>query len=522
MELIIEEGEKQFKKEKAKLTKQPPPPPTKRINDDDDDDDDEKEGEEKLHMKIVTCADLLESTITSTERRAARKKVNQARIWKPSGEYTLVRSGYTLTENPDNCVSALQERTLFLFRHNDPETVKFGEDPRTPLWKGVLKIHADLGYKEGEYYDPKQTHFKKIYSQRPKKQKPIDNLVARRDGGESLPYWVDDYYHMKQNEQQHKQSSKKRKLERETEEVATVMKQEQEKTRIAASGGAGNAQLLVQAATAASILPPDTSTGDASKGPGGRLKRRRRVAKREMQPPIMETNDKFIFPLCGWMEKKANSKGAPNFPVNHSSMLKSSPATALKNGIVDIVSKMGKVGPTGEILVAVAAAKPAVSDAPADTKKRKSNPKLEAEKKIEVEKEDKEEEDEEEEDEDVLNDDDDDDEEENDVFEPPKKDAKKAKRSVTFGGTETKIIEKKGEPPINVVAAVDTNHVMGNTMLKLKMAKSRYVNGQCDAYSRGDFTRVQPAYNAYLSGKYPVDPDAVLSDFVLYLEKELK
>jgi len=520
MELIIEEGEKQFKKEKAKLTKQPPPPPPKnRVNDDIDDDDDK--GEEKLHMKIVTCADLLESTITSTERRAARKKVNQARIWKPSGEYTLVRSGYTLTENPDNCVSALQERTLFLFRHNDPETVKFGEDPRTPLWKGVLKIHADLGYKEGEYYDPKQTHFKKIYSQRPKKQKPIDNLVARRDGGESLPYWVDDYYHMKQNEQQHKQSSKKRKLERETEEVATVMKQEQEKSRIAvaASGGGGNAQLLVQAATAASILPPDTSTGDASKGPGGRLKRRRRVAKREMQPPIMETNDKFIFPLCGWMEKKANSKGAPNFPVNHSSMLKSSPATALKNGIVDLVSKMGKVGPNGEILVAVAAAKPVASDAP--VKKRQSNPKLEAEKKIEVEKEDKEEEEDEEED--VLDDDDDDDddEDENDVFEPPKKDTKKAKRSVTFGGTETKIIEKKGEPPVNVVAA-NNNSTMGNMMLKLKMAKSRYVNGQCDAYSRGDFTHVQPAYNAYLSGKYPVDPDAVLSDFVLYLEKELK
>lgn len=222
--------------------KSPPPPRTKNSDDDDDDDDEKLDAPE---MRVYTVGELLRNTTQSyhdrgwkTERdeeedsfsssgsvpRPRKKKQKNSdnakttsekkrqcrRVWNPEGEYTLVRSGPPLLyEDPDDCIADLTEKSLTIFKHVDPSVV-FGEDPNRPLWKGVFRM-AVGGYGKDEYYEPKRTHFKSIYSADfPKKNRPENNLQVRRDGVTELPYWVDEWYHAKQAELGHKQKSKKK------------------------------------------------------------------------------------------------------------------------------------------------------------------------------------------------------------------------------------------------------------------------------------------------------------------------
>ena len=100
-------------------------------NDDDDDEDEEEEQEEegeekeKLHMKAYTVSELLDKTKKSEKRRERAGKLKPSRIWSPDGEYTVVRTGHTFIMDPDECKKTLQERSLTIFKHTNPD-VKFG------------------------------------------------------------------------------------------------------------------------------------------------------------------------------------------------------------------------------------------------------------------------------------------------------------------------------------------------------------------------------------------------------------
>jgi hypothetical protein len=87
-------------------------------------------------IKNYTAAEMLQKTEASLEARRmpGSGKKKQTRIWRTRNEYVQIRSGPTLPSDPDDCVSSLQERTLTLFKHIDPNVV-FASDPKRPLYK---------------------------------------------------------------------------------------------------------------------------------------------------------------------------------------------------------------------------------------------------------------------------------------------------------------------------------------------------------------------------------------------------
>ena len=214
----------------------------------DDEEEDEDEDEENgLEMRTYTVGELLGHTVQSYKDRGwdndensdgggsssgsrdennqlkkagkrggggEKKKRQCRRVWTPDGEYTLVKTGPPLLmENPDDCIADMSHLSLTIFKHNDPD-VRFGEDPDRPLWKGVFRM-AVGGYGKDEYYDPKHSHLKRIYSvDFPKNKRPANNLQIRRDGVTELPYWVDAWHHAKLAEEGYKQKSKKKTLEK--------------------------------------------------------------------------------------------------------------------------------------------------------------------------------------------------------------------------------------------------------------------------------------------------------------------
>jgi len=415
----------------------------------------EKKKEEPLHMNAYTCSELLQKTKKSEEKRKTRgggggghhNKLKPSRIWSPDGEYEIVRSGPTLLMDPDECKSTLQERTMTLFKHTNPE-VKFGEDNRTPLWKGVFKMHPDLGYEEDQYYNPKQEHLRIMYTnaERVKKNKPVNNLITRRDGGEPLPYWVDDWQHVKNNEQQHKQNSKKRKAQREAAEAAEAVSGPSSE---AIKKAVSFRKPVVQPA------PKRASRKDAS----------------QTMPTVIPTDDRYIFPLSGWMKSKTSTKGAPKLAVDHSSMLKQSPAIVLSKNIRVLAKEIGKSPDTATL--------PAPG---AQSKEEEEEEEVEASPLPQKTK----------------------------ATTQPKKqqrDKKRARPDEDHGD-----VAPASKPNATVTAANDT-------LLKMKLAKSQYNSAQYEAYTNGDTGEVHPAYAMYLSGKTPVDPAELLSDFIRYMEE---
>jgi hypothetical protein len=74
-------------------------------------------------------------------------------------------------------------------------------------------MHPSLGYREGQqFYNPKKEHLMIIYAKtRPLKDKPADGMIHSRIGGPSLPYWVDDYQHMKDKDVKHRLNDRNKK-----------------------------------------------------------------------------------------------------------------------------------------------------------------------------------------------------------------------------------------------------------------------------------------------------------------------
>jgi hypothetical protein len=184
--------------------------------------------------------------------------------------------------------------------------------------QGVFKMSAELGYGEGEYYDPTQNHLKKIYAERAKKDQPPNNLIEQRAGGEPFPYWVDDWQHVKNNDQKHKQNSKNRKL------AATL----------AATAGTVQDDAPAAAATQKKRNRPTASAAAAA------------VTKEDPSAPtVTPTDGRFIFPIGGWMKTAATAKGALQAVVAHSTMLRASPAGSLGKTIRSCFSQMAEIGP---------------------------------------------------------------------------------------------------------------------------------------------------------------------------------
>jgi len=156
--------------------------------------------------------------------RAAKRKPKSARVWRPNGQYELVRGGIPLLDDPDAVGKDLCEANFFYFRHvalDDGRHVEFASDPQRPLWKGVFKVPPDCGCGPDEYWNPTQTNYKIIYGPRindegqkepgrDKANQPEDNMVMLRDGT-MLPYWVDEWQRHKDNDQEHKLVSRQKK-----------------------------------------------------------------------------------------------------------------------------------------------------------------------------------------------------------------------------------------------------------------------------------------------------------------------
>lgn len=269
--------------------------------------------DEESQIKVYRPSELLERSREKTlNEMAAKSKRKPMRIWSDP-EYTLIRKGAPLLEDPDDCLDVLQERTLVLFVHNDPDVV-FAADPKRPKWKGtplgdffvfvltflpigVFKMPPGSGYGEGQYYNPKQDHLAQIYKIRQKKDKPENNIVESRDGSQ-FPYWVDDWQHVKDNDKKHKDTNKKRKAE------------QQQKTTTPSSMINKSGKPLKE------VQPLDT---------------------------VVPVDYKHIFPLEGWMQSHATSKGANEKTVMRATMLKQNPAKELCKDISIFIQQLGQV-----------------------------------------------------------------------------------------------------------------------------------------------------------------------------------
>jgi hypothetical protein len=233
--------------------------------------------------------------------------------------------------DPDDCMSTLQERSMTLFKvcflnlhhclasilyivfvthrrkHTAPD-VEFAKDPKRPLYKGVFAM-AD--YREGEYYNPKLEHLSAIYAaDRPKKNKPANNLIPQRTGeGEPFPYWVDDWQHSKNNDYRHKQNAKLRK----------AMEKEEKNE---GDGGGGEDEEVPAVAKKRGRAPMA-----AEEDPN--------------TPTIVPTDGHFILPIGGWMKTATTAKGASLQAVSHSTLLRASPATAMGKSVKNYFAQMG-------------------------------------------------------------------------------------------------------------------------------------------------------------------------------------
>jgi hypothetical protein len=240
-------------------------------------------------------------------------KKKPTRIWKTRGEYTMIRSGPPFPCDPEECLSTLQERSLTLFKHVDPN-VEFAQDPKRPLYKGVFRMSKELGYADDEFYEPTQKQLGRVYADRFKKDQPTDNLVQQRAGGEPFPYWIDDWQHVKNNDQKHKQNSKNRKM-------ATVPVAD---------------DLAEAAAAAAEDKPAAAPSKKRGRAPAA-------VAQEDASgmPTVAPCDGRLIFPISGWMKTATTTKGAAQATVTHSTMLRASPAASLAKSIKAFFHQMG-------------------------------------------------------------------------------------------------------------------------------------------------------------------------------------
>ncbi len=299
--------------------------------------EDDGDQDDEIQMKVYTVGEALENTKRSIDARkggggGGGGGKSAPRVWEPQGEYELFRSGIPLLSDPDECISGLQERTLTLFKHTDP-SVKFAEEPKRPLWKGVFTMGAGMGYEEGQYYDPKQTHLTQIYATEwPKKNKPADNMRERRDGGKT-PYWIDAWQIMKNNEESHRRKNRRRKA-----------------SDMAHKPSAAAADEDDVADERLPLLPKQQVKGGkgrkAAAAPGGGGEDGDGIV--DEKAPIVPPCEGFIFPVSGWMRDHISKRETAGPTVVANSMLRTSPATALIKKMPLFVAQLAK----GEATVA--------------------------------------------------------------------------------------------------------------------------------------------------------------------------
>lgn len=314
------------------------------LGDDDEDDDDDEEGA-SVPVKVYSAQSLLGKTVASykargmdtggggEKKKAAKQQRKAPRIWTTGGEYELFMRGPMLIVDPDSA-DQLQVRSLTLFRHTDPN-VKFGQDPKRPLWKGVFRMSPELGYGEDQYYDPKQSHLHKVYAtERPKKTRPVDNMIpSRREGGEALPYWVDDWYHVKANEQRHKQNSKRKRLKKLALENGAHSQDDDDEDNDDDDDD--------------NDMMADDNGGAKATMAAAPKKRRGRAPKTKDAPATLDetvipADGVYIMPLDGWLQKQTASRTAEAAIVSLSTILKQGPAATLGKTLKRCISQMGR------------------------------------------------------------------------------------------------------------------------------------------------------------------------------------
>jgi hypothetical protein len=194
------------------------------------------DGAEDVEMRTYHSAKDVISNLQEDEAtrkkllkvRSAKRKPKSARVWKPNGQYKLVRRGRPLIHDPDAMGKDLCEENFYYFEHvalEDGRHVEFAADPNRPLWKGVFKVPVEYGCGADEYWNPTQSNYKVIYgprevvdengdasrvSGRDKAGQPDDNMLVLRDGT-ALPYWVDEWQRYKDNDTEHKMASRQKK-----------------------------------------------------------------------------------------------------------------------------------------------------------------------------------------------------------------------------------------------------------------------------------------------------------------------
>ncbi len=264
-----------------------------------------------------------------------KRKSTVPRVWIPE-EYTLVRNGVVLNEQPDLILDMLSERALFLFKHNNP-TVEFGGDPSVPLWKGVFKLAPRFNYRDNEYFNPTQRHLKLIYQSRPQKDRPAKAIeCSRPDGstymreeptndiiqrtGKVYPYWVDDWYHMKK-------------------------RQKRAKRRHGINNGSADGateRLLAGAKMRSSKMIRESAVAESE---GGVLQEAQRdaavVVVSTVGRTVVPTDGVFIFPLTGRMAENARKRPGAQKAIIPSTILKVSPADALAKQYKRHLSELG-------------------------------------------------------------------------------------------------------------------------------------------------------------------------------------
>lgn len=293
-----------------------------------------------------SVGDVLNSTKKLPAAGTKRKKVRKAtvpRIWCPDGEYSLVRAGITLKEQPDLILDKLAERTLFIFRHNHDD-VEFGANPDVPLWVGVFKMAPRLGYKEDQYYMPTQKHYKVIYQSRPLKQTPVlRKECARLDGstfikeestndiiqrsGKTFPYWVDAWYHMKQ-------------------------RQKRAKRRHTVNNGSadGVTERLLAGAKMRSTSAIRNSLSGQTPNSGQQQQQQHSKSRQDdadnddddgARETVVEVDGVILLPLGGWMADNAKKRKGRAKAIIPSTMLRVSPANDLARDFPSYIQRLG-------------------------------------------------------------------------------------------------------------------------------------------------------------------------------------
>lgn len=123
-------------------------------------------------------------------KKAATGGTPAVRRWMRTSEYELRRKG-TVVPPAAAAAAKVTEADLWLFCHVDHETCVYGENPKRPLWVGVL-------WDGTEYRHPTLQELRAIYA----KARPAAHFQMATP--HALPYWVDNWYRKKERERAYK------------------------------------------------------------------------------------------------------------------------------------------------------------------------------------------------------------------------------------------------------------------------------------------------------------------------------